>query len=72
MAFSVQGVHPHDVAMALDRDGLCVRAGHHCAQPLHEHLGIAASARASFHCYSLPEDVDALIEALKRAITLFR
>ena len=72
VAFSVQGVHPHDVAMALDRDGICVRAGHHCAQPLHEQLGVAASARASFHCYSLPEDVDALIDGLKRAITLFR
>lgn len=72
VAFTVQGVHPHDVAMVLDRDGICVRAGHHCAQPLHEHLGVPASARASFHCYSLREDVDALVEGLKNVVTLFR
>ena len=71
VAFTVDGVHPHDVAMALDRDGICVRAGHHCAMPLHEALGIPASVRASFHCYSLREDVDALAEGLRGARKLF-
>ena len=72
VAFTVEGVHPHDVATVLDRDGVCVRAGHHCAMPLHEQLGIAASARASFHCYSLPEDVDALVAGLHKVNQLFR
>jgi len=71
VAFTVEGVHPHDVAMVLDRDGVCVRAGHHCAMPLHEHLGIPASVRASFHCYSLREDVDALVEGLRGVRKLF-
>lgn len=71
VAFTVEGVHPHDVATVLDRDGICVRAGHHCAMPLHEQLGVPASARASFHCYSLPEDVDALVTGLHKVIQLF-
>ena len=71
VAFTVEGVHPHDVAMVLDRDGICVRAGHHCAQPLHEHLGVQASARASFHCYSLRSDIDAFVDSLQRAQTMF-
>ena len=57
VAFTCEGVHAHDVATVLDSDGVCVRAGHHCAMPLHARLGIPASARASFHCYSLREDV---------------
>ena len=71
VAFTVDGVHPHDVAMVVDRDGVCVRAGHHCAMPLHESLGIPASVRASFHCYSLREDVDALVEGLRGVRKLF-
>ena len=71
VAFTVEGVHPHDVAMVLDRDGVCVRAGHHCAMPLHDRLGIPASVRASFHCYSLREDVDALVESLRGVRKLF-
>ena len=71
VAFTVDGAHPHDVATVLDRDGICVRAGHHCAMPLHEQLGVPASARASFHCYSLPEDVDALVTGLHKVIQLF-
>ena len=71
VAFTVDGVHPHDVATVLDRDGVCVRAGHHCAMPLHEALGVPASARASFHCYSLREDVDALIEGLRHVQQVF-
>jgi len=71
VAFQVEGVHPHDVAAVLDHDGVCVRAGHHCAMPLHDALGIPASARASFHCYSLEEEVDALIEGLHRVRRTF-
>jgi cysteine desulfurase/selenocysteine lyase len=71
VAFTVDGVHPHDVATVLDRAGVCVRAGHHCAMPLHEQLGIPASVRASFHCYSLREDVDALVEGLHAVRKLF-
>jgi cysteine desulfurase/selenocysteine lyase len=71
VAFTVDGVHPHDVATVLDRDGICVRAGHHCAMPLHDALGVPASVRASFHCYSLREDVDALVTGLHRVQELF-
>jgi cysteine desulfurase/selenocysteine lyase len=71
VAFTLEGIHPHDVATVLDQDGIAVRAGHHCAMPLHEALGIPASARASFHCYSLPEEVDALIAGLHRARAVF-
>jgi cysteine desulfurase/selenocysteine lyase len=71
VAFTVEGVHPHDVATVLDRDGVCVRAGHHCAMPLHEALGVPASARASFHCYSLREDVDALVAGLLKVQKVF-
>jgi cysteine desulfurase/selenocysteine lyase len=71
VAFTVEGVHPHDVATVLDRDGVCVRAGHHCAMPLHEALGVPASARASFHCYSLREDVDALVAGLLKVRKIF-
>ena len=71
VAFTMDGVHPHDAATVLDRDGVCVRAGHHCAMPLHESLGVPASLRASFHCYSLREDVDALVEGLRGVRKLF-
>jgi cysteine desulfurase/selenocysteine lyase len=71
ISFSVDGMHPHDVAELLDRDNVCVRAGHHCAQPLMRALGVPATARASFGPYNQPEDVDALIEALARARSVF-
>jgi cysteine desulfurase/selenocysteine lyase len=67
VAFSVEGAHPHDVAQILDRQGVAVRAGHHCAQPLMERLGVTATARASFACYNRLEEVDAFIEALHKA-----
>jgi cysteine desulfurase/selenocysteine lyase len=70
-AFSVQGIHAHDVAQMLDSDGIAVRAGHHCAMPLHDRLGIAASARASFYLYNTPHEVDLLIEALYKAKKTF-
>jgi cysteine desulfurase/selenocysteine lyase len=71
VAFAMEGIHPHDIAMVLDAEGVAVRAGHHCAMPLHEALGVPASARASFHCYSLPEDVDAMILGLHRVRRMF-
>ena len=67
VAFSVDGAHPHDVAQILDRQGVAVRAGHHCAQPLMQRLGVTATARASFACYNRLDEVDALIEALHKA-----
>jgi cysteine desulfurase/selenocysteine lyase len=71
VAFTLEGVHAHDVATVLDADGVAVRAGHHCAMPLHEALGVPASVRASFHCYSLHEEVDALIQGVRRAREVF-
>jgi cysteine desulfurase/selenocysteine lyase len=67
IAFSVEGAHPHDVAQILDRQGVAIRAGHHCAQPLMQRLGVTATARASFACYNRLDEVDALIEALHKA-----
>jgi cysteine desulfurase/selenocysteine lyase len=55
----------------LDSDGIAIRAGHHCAMPLHERLGIPASARASFHCYNVPEEIDALVKGLHQARKVF-
>ena len=63
-AFTLEGVHPHDIAQILDRTGIAIRAGHHCAQPLHEKFGITASARASFYVYSLKEEVDKLVAGI--------
>ena len=71
VTFTMDGIHPHDIATVLDHRGIAVRAGHHCAMPLHEVLGVPASARASFHCYSLREDVDALIEGLHHVRKVF-
>jgi cysteine desulfurase/selenocysteine lyase len=71
LAFTLGDIHPHDVAAVLDAEGLCIRAGHHCAMPLHEQLGIPASSRASFHCYSSRDEVDAMVAALHRARTVF-
>ena len=67
VAFSVEGAHPHDVAQILDRQGVAVRAGHHCAQPLMQRLGVTATARASFACYNRLDEVDVFIEALHKA-----
>ena len=67
LAFSIEGAHPHDLAQIMDRYGVAIRAGHHCAQPLMTHLGVSATARASFACYNTSEDVDAFVSALERA-----
>jgi cysteine desulfurase/selenocysteine lyase len=70
-AFTLEGVHPHDIAQILDRSGVAIRAGHHCAQPLHEKFGITASARASFYIYSLKEEIDALVEGVYQVKKIF-
>ena len=70
-AFTLEGVHPHDVAQILDRDGIAVRAGHHCAQPLHEKFGIPATSRASFYLYNTKEEVDLLVTGIYRVKELF-
>jgi cysteine desulfurase/selenocysteine lyase len=66
VSFNVDGVHPHDVAQILDWEGVAVRAGHHCTQPLMTRLGITATTRASFYLYSLPEEVDRLVDGLHK------
>ncbi|MPN52041.1 Cysteine desulfurase SufS [bioreactor metagenome] len=66
ISFNVDGVHPHDTATILDADGIAVRAGHHCAQPLMEFLGITACARASFAVYNTEEDVDAFLSSVEK------
>ncbi len=71
VSFSLADVHPHDLATILDQHGVCVRAGHHCAQPLMRRLGVSATARASFYVYSDASDVDALVGALQAAQALF-
>jgi cysteine desulfurase/selenocysteine lyase len=70
-SFTFDGVHPHDVAQILDRDGIAVRAGHHCAQPLHEKFGITATSRASFYLYNTKEEVDKLVEGIYKVKEIF-
>ena len=70
VAFTVEGVHPHDVAQILSEYGICIRTGHHCAEPLHRYLGINASCRASFYFYNTEDEVDYFIEKLKKVRTV--
>lgn len=70
-AFTLEGVHPHDVAQILDHYGVAVRAGHHCAQPLHEKFGITATTRASFYIYSVKEEVDKLVTGIYQVKKIF-
>jgi cysteine desulfurase/selenocysteine lyase len=72
IAFHVKGVHPHDVAQLLNEDNICIRVGYHCAMPLHEHLGIGATCRASFYIYTTKGDIDALVAGLQKVIRIFR
>jgi cysteine desulfurase/selenocysteine lyase len=71
VSFNLEGVHPHDVAQVLDLDGVAIRAGHHCCQPLMAKLGVAATNRASFYLYSVPEEIDRLVEGVDKARRLF-
>jgi cysteine desulfurase/selenocysteine lyase len=71
VSFVMEGIHPHDIGTVLDSMGICIRAGHHCAQPLMQRLGLVATARASFGAYNTAGDVDALADGLARARELF-
>jgi cysteine desulfurase/selenocysteine lyase len=72
ISFTMDGIHPHDIAAMLSEYGICIRSGHHCAMPLHDRLKADASARASFYIYNLPSDVDALVEGLRKISAVFR
>lgn len=72
VAFNLEGVHPHDAGTVLDEAGIAVRAGHHCCQPLHRMLDVAATLRASFYVYNGPEDVDALVDGLATARRIYQ
>ena len=71
ISFTLADIHPHDLATILDHEGVAIRAGHHCTQPLMRRLNVSATARASFYVYNTEEDVDALVAALEKALTLF-
>jgi cysteine desulfurase/selenocysteine lyase len=71
VSFNLPGIHPHDVAQILDRSGICIRAGHHCTMPLHERFDLAATARASFNVYTVPEEIDALAAGLRDVVRIF-
>jgi cysteine desulfurase/selenocysteine lyase len=71
-SFTIDGLHPHDIAEIVDKDGIAIRAGHHCAMPLHHRLGITASARASFYVHTTVQEVDQLTASLHRARSVFR
>lgn len=72
VAFNLADIHPHDLASFLDKENICVRAGHHCAMPIHTKLGISASTRASFYVYNTVEELDVFGEVLKKALKFFR
>jgi cysteine desulfurase/selenocysteine lyase len=72
LSFVVEGVHPHDVGTILDQEGIAIRAGHHCAQPLMDRLGLPATARASLGLYNRSEDLERLAAGLRRVIEVFR
>jgi len=71
VSFNIEGVHPHDVGTILDEEGVAIRAGHHCCQPLMIYLGVDATARASFGVYSTPADIEALVRGIERVRKLF-
>ena len=72
ISFNIKGVHPHDVASILDSEGVCVRSGNHCAQPLLRYMGLDSTCRASFYIYNTKEDVDKLVKALEKAYNMFK
>ena len=72
LSFVISGVHPHDIGTILDRNGIAIRAGHHCTQPLMDRFGVPATARASFSLYNNKADVDALVSGVKRVLEIFK
>jgi cysteine desulfurase/selenocysteine lyase len=71
LSFVVDGIHAHDVGTILDQDGIAIRTGHHCAQPVMQRFGVPATARASFAYYNTHEEIDALVTSLKRVVEVF-
>jgi cysteine desulfurase/selenocysteine lyase len=71
ISFTIPGIHPHDLATLVDRDGIAVRAGHHCTQPLMDRLGVPATTRASFYVYNQPDEVDQLVSGIQKAQKVF-
>ena len=71
LSFVVDGIHPHDLGTILDQEGVAIRTGHHCAQPVMERFGVPATARASLALYNTRDDVDALVAGLRRAREVF-
>jgi len=71
LSFTIEGVHPHDIGTILDQQGIAVRAGHHCAQPVMEYFCVPATARASFAFYNTKEEVDKLADAIQKVIEVF-
>ncbi len=70
-ALTMKGAHPHDIAQMLNEDNICIRAGNHCAMPLHEHIGVTSTARASFYIYTTKEDIDALVVGIHKVKKIF-
>ena len=71
VSFVIDGIHPHDVGTLLDQEGIAVRTGHHCAQPLMDRLGIPATVRASFGLYNTLEEIDSLQAGVEKAVGVF-
>jgi cysteine desulfurase/selenocysteine lyase len=71
LSFVIEGIHPHDIGTVLDQEGIAIRTGHHCAQPVMQRFGVPATARASFALYNTKEDVDALAEGIRKAQEVF-
>jgi cysteine desulfurase/selenocysteine lyase len=72
LSFTIDGVHPHDIGTILDKDGVAIRAGHHCAQPVMDRLGIPATARASLAMYNTRDELDALASSVRKVIKIFK
>ena len=72
LTFTLQGIHPHDIATILDDDGVAIRAGHHCCQILHEKIGLPATARASLGLYNTKEDIDIFIDSINKCKKIFK
>ena len=71
ISFTIKDIHPHDLATVIDRSGVAVRAGHHCAQPLMKRFGVTATARASFAMYNTRDEIDSLVESIHKAVSFF-
>ena len=72
LSFTIEGIHPHDLATFLDAQGIAIRTGHHCCQPLMKVLGVEATARASFALYNTEEEANRLVDAVKKAVSILK